>query len=220
MKLYGTLQFEAIALAMIAGYVDGYALRVFGIYVSFMSGNTTMSGLYTGEGKFAAVLPPALSIAGFLAGSFVGNWFVHSSIGYSRRLLFLAAAVLLACFVALNLHAYPRAYLSLPTLSLAMGLMNPAVSRVGREPISLTFVTGTLNKIGDHLALGVTHAPLQDAEGAWDTHFYRAALESGIWTGFLTGAVFSGVLSQRLGVVELVPAAVALVAFALVNRVH
>ena len=40
MNQSSTPRIEAISLAMIAGYVDGYALRVFGIYVSFMSGNT------------------------------------------------------------------------------------------------------------------------------------------------------------------------------------
>jgi uncharacterized membrane protein YoaK (UPF0700 family) len=100
-------------------------------------------------------------------------------------------------------------------LSLAMGMINPAVSRVGKEPVSLTFVTGTLNKIGDHLALGFHHAPLQDSEGPWDTHFYRAVLETSVWVGFLAGAILSGALSYRFGVMELIPATVALLCFAL-----
>lgn len=218
MKLSSTLRMEAIGLALVAGYVDGYALRVFGIYVSFMSGNTTVTGVNAGQGNFPLALPSALSIAGFLSGSFAGNWVVHSGIWYSRRLLFFAAAALLACFVILNLPTFRHANLSLPLLSLAMGMINPAVSCVGREPVSLTFVTGTLNKIGDHLALSVRHAPLPNAKGTWDTHFYRAVLEASVWTGFLTGAVLSGVLSHRLGVVEVVPAAIALIAFALIVR--
>lgn len=218
MKPSSTFRVEAISLAMIAGYVDGYALRVFGIYVSFMSGNTTLTGVNAGQGNFAAALPPALAIAGFVGGSFVGNWLVDSGVRYSRRLLLIAAAALVACFVVLNLHSFAQASLSLPILSLAMGMMNPAVSSVGREPVSLTFVTGTLNKIGDHLALGVRHAPLQDREGTWDTHFSRAALEAGVWAGFLAGAILSGVLSYRLGVVELVPACVALIGFGVFSR--
>ena len=35
----------AILLALIAGYLDGYGLLVLGTYVSFMSGNTTITGL-------------------------------------------------------------------------------------------------------------------------------------------------------------------------------
>jgi len=34
-------------------------------------------------------------------------------------------------------------------LNLAMGKMNPALSKVGAESVSLTFVAGTLNRIGE-----------------------------------------------------------------------
>jgi uncharacterized membrane protein YoaK (UPF0700 family) len=218
MNQSNTLRMEAISLALIAGYVDGYALRVFGIYVSFMSGNTTLTGVGVGQGQFIAALAPGLAIAGFVFGSFVGNWFVHSQVRRSRRLLFLASAVLIACFVVLSPHLSPDAKLSLPMLSIAMGMLNPAVTRVGSEPVSLTFVTGTLNKVGNHLALAARHAKLADAGGTWDTHFYRAALEASLWVGFLAGAILSGAASRRFGVVELIPASVALLAFGLVNH--
>jgi uncharacterized membrane protein YoaK (UPF0700 family) len=37
---------------------------------------------------------------------------------------------------------------SVPPFSLAMGMLNPALSKVGAESVSLTFVTGTLNRVG------------------------------------------------------------------------
>jgi uncharacterized membrane protein YoaK (UPF0700 family) len=212
------LRMQAISLAVVAGYVDGYALRVFGIYVSFMSGNTTLAGIESGQGHFLTALIPAMAIAGFVVGSFVGNWFVHSEVKHAPRLLFLASAVLIAGFIATNLHMSAHANLSLPMLSVAMGMLNPAVTRVGSEPVSLTFVTGTLNKIGNHFAMAVRHIRLSDAQGPWDTHFYRAALEASLWIGFLLGAILSGAASRHFGVVELIPASLALVAFALMNR--
>src|SRR5215471_5141945 len=218
MTLSSTLRIEAVSLAMIAGYVDGYALRVFGIYVSFMSGNTTLAGINAGQGLFFTALIPMLAIAGFVLGSFLGNWFVQAGVRQAQRVLFLAAAALIACFVVLNLHPSQNANLSLPILSMAMGLINPAVASVGREAINVTFVTGTLNKIGNHLALGVRHAQPANAEGKWDTHFYRAALEASLWLGFLTGAILSGAASSHFGVVELVPASLALIAFGLIPR--
>ena len=213
-----TLSIEAITLALVAGYVDGYALRVFGIYVSFMSGNTTMAGIESGQGHFLIALIPALAIAGFVLGSFVGNWFAHSQLRHSQRLLFIASAVLIAGFVVLNMHISGNANRSLPMLSVAMGMINPAVTRIGGEPVSLTFVTGTLNKMANHLALGVRRAGLPNAEGEWDTHFYRAALEASLWVGFLAGAILSGAASGHFGVLELVPASLALIAFGLGNR--
>jgi uncharacterized membrane protein YoaK (UPF0700 family) len=44
-------------------------------------------------------------------------------------------------------------------LSLAMGMMNNTLSPVGAEAVSLTFVTGDLNRIGSHLALAVKRRP-------------------------------------------------------------
>lgn len=126
--------------------------------------------------------------------------------------------MLIAGFIAANLHVSAHANLTLPIISVAMGMLNPAVSRVGTEPVSLTFVTGTLNKVGNHLALAARHAKLPKAEGPWDTHFYRAALEASLWLGFLAGAILSGAAARYFGVVELIPASVALIIFALITR--
>ena len=64
----------AICLALIAGYVDAYGVIALGAYVSFMSGNTTQTGLLTGQGKVVAALPSALAIVFFLAGVLAGTW--------------------------------------------------------------------------------------------------------------------------------------------------
>jgi uncharacterized membrane protein YoaK (UPF0700 family) len=218
MKQSGTLRIKAIALTMVAGYVDGYALRVFGIYVSFMSGNTTLAGTQLGQTHYLAALAPMLAIAGFLCGSFLGNWFTHSQMRHSQRALFLSAAALLACFLVLNLYAAATPNLGILVLSLAMGMINPAVTRIGSEPISLTFVTGTLNKIGNHLALAVRRTSLPDAQGAWDTHFHRAFLEASVWAGFLSGAVLSGLASRHYGVLGMLPASIVLLALALATH--
>jgi uncharacterized membrane protein YoaK (UPF0700 family) len=202
----------------VAGYVDGYALRVLNNYVAFMSGNTTFAGVMAGQGKLMAALPPSLAICGFVAGSFAGSWVSHSEYQYARRLLFAASAGLLAVSIVLNFHSSLNANPGLVMLSSAMGLLNPAVSRIGREPLSLTFVTGTLNKIGGHLALAARRERPTDSEGAGDTHLHRALLEGYIWAGFLAGAVLSGLAASRLGRLALVPACAALIVVALVSR--
>jgi uncharacterized membrane protein YoaK (UPF0700 family) len=208
----------AICLPLVAGYVDGHGLRLLNTYVSFMSGNTTFAGLKVGQGNFAAALPASLAIAGFLAGSFAGSWVSHSESQYARRLLFAASAGLLALFVILNFHSSLDANLGIVILSMAMGLLNPAVTRMGTEPQSLTFVTGTLNKIGGHLALAVRGERPADAEGSGDTHLRRALREGYIWTGFLAGAVFSGLATPRLGKFSLAPACVVLIVVAVVSH--
>jgi uncharacterized membrane protein YoaK (UPF0700 family) len=211
------LRAKATCLALVAGYVDGYALRVYGNYVSYMSGNTTLAGLNAGQGHLIAAVSPGFAIAGFLGGSFAGNWFAHSEIRSSQRLSFATAAILLASFIVLSLHTALSPIAATPILSFAMGMINPAVSRIGSEPVSLTFVTGTLNKIASHLALAVRHPRPADAEGPWDTHLYRAFLEASVWTGFLIGAILSGIVAPHFGVLKLVPALVAFTAFALLS---
>src|SRR5882672_4492934 len=86
----------AMCLALIAGYVDAYGLGVFGIYVSFMSGNTTQVGSMTGQGRLAAAVAPALAILFFVLGSCAGTYLTHSRVRNSRRLLFGVVAALLA----------------------------------------------------------------------------------------------------------------------------
>ena len=192
----------AIQLALIAGYVDAYGLLAYGTYVSFMSGNTTQTGSMTGQGKLLAALPSALAIMFFVAGSFAGTWLMHSKLRHSRQALLGWVAALLVVIIggtqldALGLHAD----ICIATLGLAMGLMNSTLSRIGAEPVNLTFVTGTLNKVGLHLALAVKRAPLPDAQGEWDTHLRRAGLMASVWAGFLIGAIVSGAATLYFGV--------------------
>src|SRR5438093_4619399 len=85
-----------IVLALIAGYLDGYGLLRLGVFVSFMSGNTTTTGLRSGQGSLHAALPSAIAIAFFFAGSFFGSLLTQSRLRYSHRLIFGLVASLLA----------------------------------------------------------------------------------------------------------------------------
>jgi uncharacterized membrane protein YoaK (UPF0700 family) len=206
----------AICLALIAGYVDAYGLRAFGTYVSFMSGNTTQTGSMIGQGYLVAALPSALAIVFFVAGSFAGTSLTHSGLRSSHQLLFGVVAALLAVTIGGMQLSSLDAKVGIATLSLAMGLMNTALSQIGSEPVNLTFVTGTLNKIGRHLALAVRRAPLPDAQGKWDTHLRRSGLMASVWAGFLTGAMVSGTATSYLGVWVLLAPVLMLLALALV----
>jgi len=207
----------AICLALIAGYVDACGIRTFGTYVSFMSGNTTQTGMMTGEGNLVAALPGALAIAFFVAGSFAGTWLTHSGLRQPRRVLFGVVGALLATTIGVMQPGSLDVKIGIATLSLAMGMMNNTLSRVGSEAVSLTFVTGDLNRIGSHLALSLKRAPLRDAQGPWDTHLRRARLLASAWAGFMTGAVLSGAARPYFGVWILLPPILILLALALFN---
>ncbi len=204
----------AILLAMIAGYVDGYGLFFLGNYVSFMSGNTTGTGLRIGQGHFHAAFPSAIAILFFVTGSFFANLLSQSRSRHSHRMIFSLVASGLATVTALEWGGLQNISLEIALLCLTMGMMNPALSKVGAESVSLTFVTGTLNRIGGHLASAAGRKPLQGALQG-DSHITRAGIEASIWCGFLSGAVLSGIAGSDLRTWALLPACAVLIALGL-----
>ena len=170
----------ATFLALIAGYLDGYGLLFLGTYVSFMSGNTTTTGLRGGQGNFDAALPAAIAIVFFVTGSFMGNLFTQSKLRHSHRVIFGVIAGLLAAVAGLEWHGLGNIASEIAVLSLAMGMMNPALIRIGAEAVSLTFVTGTLSRIGGHLAATAARKPLLDRQRADDCHLARARIDASL----------------------------------------
>jgi uncharacterized membrane protein YoaK (UPF0700 family) len=135
----------ATFLALMAGYVDGYGLLVLGTSVSFMSGNTTTVGLKSGQSIFRAALPSAIAVLFFVTGSFLGTLFSQAKLRHSHRLMFGVIAGMLATVAGLQQHGLWNGGAEIAILSVAMGMMNPALARVGGESVGLTFVTGTLS---------------------------------------------------------------------------
>jgi uncharacterized membrane protein YoaK (UPF0700 family) len=213
-----SLNAAAICLATVAGYTDGYGLRQFNTFISFMSGNTTIAGVSVGEQKFHAALPEAVAIIFFLVGTFLGHWILVGKYRNSHRIVLVTSAAFMAAFVILNLRVAFIAEIGIALLSASMGIMNPAVARIGAESVNVTFITGALNKIGNHLALAARGTTLPGAQGPRDTHLRRAGLEGGLWLAFFAGAAFAGVVTNRVAGFELVPAIGILLFFALVTR--
>ena len=208
----------AICLAMISGFLDAYGMITYRTYLSFMSGNTTQTGYEIGRGKFGAAVYSALAIVFFGGGSFAGALLAHSSVRRIRRLVLVVVAALLTLIVCFAQLGFLSDWVNIAMISFAMGAMNTALSRVGSQSVSLTFVTGTLSRIGMQLALAVSHAPLQDSQGTWDTHLHRTLLLAGIWAGFLAGALLSGAATPRFGVEALLFPVLALTALAAFDR--
>ena len=96
--------------------------------------------------------------------------------------------------------------------------MNNLLSRVGGQSVSVGFVTGSLSRLGSHLAQAVRRAPLSDALGPWDTHSRRALTLARVWAGFLAGALLSGAATPRFGAWVLVAPALVLAGMAAFDR--
>jgi uncharacterized membrane protein YoaK (UPF0700 family) len=208
----------AAALAMIAGFIDAYGIITYGVFVSFMSGNTTQTGYQAAEGLFGPASRAALAILFFVVGSFAGTFLVQAAGRLARRAVFGVVAATLAELVGLTHFGFLTVGFGIAIVSVAMGVMNSALSRVGAQSVSLTFVTGTLSRVGSHLAQAASHAPLTDAQGPWDTHLRRALMLSRIWAGFFAGAVLSGAATPLYGAWVLSAPALILAALAALDR--
>jgi uncharacterized membrane protein YoaK (UPF0700 family) len=208
----------AILLAMIAGYLDGYGLLFLGTYVSIMSGNTTNAGLRCGQGDFRAAFPFAVAITFFVTGSFLGNLLSQSRLRHSHRIMFGLIASEIAIVAVLQWSDLPSLYFEIALLALAMGMTNPALSKIGAESVSLTFVTGALSRAGGHLASAVGRKPLKGQQGPGDSHLVRAVIEASVWCGFLGGAVLSGIAGSNFRTWALSPPCVVMLALCMFSQ--
>jgi uncharacterized membrane protein YoaK (UPF0700 family) len=193
----------AALLAAIAGFIDAYGIIAYGVFVSFMSGNTTQTGYQAAEGEFGPASASALAILFFFVGTFAGAFLLEPVGRPARRLVFAFVAAILAAILAAIFGLTELGLLStsfgIAIVSFAMGVFNSALSRVGAQAVSLTFVTGTLSRVGSHLALATRRAPLADSQGPWDSRLRRAMILARVWAGFIAGAILAGAATPRFG---------------------
>lgn len=207
---------KALSRAMVSGYVDAYALLHFGVFVSFMTGNTTSGGVDAGQANLAAAGHSLLPIPCFVLGILAGTLLVRSDPARALRRSTAVVAAMLAVGVARAYFAWPG-WVGIVVLSSAMGILNTSLTRVGGQAVSLGFMTGDLNNLARHFAGAILRAPVEQAQSEGDTHWRRAALLGSLWAVFLAGAALGAVLGSRIGVWTLLPPTVGLLALALVE---
>jgi uncharacterized membrane protein YoaK (UPF0700 family) len=208
---------KAAGLALISGYVDSYALVKFGVYASFMTGNTTSGGVHVGEFDWAAARHSLLPIPMFLLGILAGTLLTQGDRRRALARLSVLVAAMLSIGVAAAYFAWPG-WMSIVILSFAMGLMNTSILQVGGQTVGIGYMTGDLNNLAQHIAMGIKSAPVAEARGSWDTHWRRASLLAGLWIAFLSGAVLGAAFGSRLAVWTLLVPAVMLLVLALAER--
>ncbi len=172
-----------LAIVALAGFVDALSFLQFkGLFVSFMSGNTTSLGVAAAKADGAKLHQLLLVISLFVGGVVLGT-LLHNRAGerWSTSLILSMVSMLLALA-----HAYPL--LAIEGLTLAMGILNASVHEVGGAKVSLTFVTGTLVKFGTGLA-----NLLSGRHESWDWLWQLT-----LWLGFLSGALAGAAALLRL----------------------
>lgn len=174
--------FLAVALAALAGFVDAIGfLYTGGFFTAFMTGNSTRMavGLFT-DGHIAAIA--ASMIATFVLGVVIGSVVGHFCPPRARLPLTIMGVVVLLA-IAAGLGMASMGALAVGFTLLAMGMENTVFQREGQVSIGLTYMTGTLVKLGQ--ALSRIHQSGQ--RWAWVPHLL-------LWAGLVSGAGF-GVLA-------------------------
>lgn len=142
----------ATGLAALAGFVDALGfLALGGVFVSFMSGNSTQFsvGIVSAHPIISALLPLGIIVM-FLLGVVLGKVIRHYSPRYpcTSLLGFMSACLILgAVFYQAGIP-----FLAAPFMTVAMGAANNVFIRQGEVTIGVTYMTGTLVKLGQHLA--------------------------------------------------------------------
>jgi uncharacterized membrane protein YoaK (UPF0700 family) len=145
----------ACALSALAGYVDGIGfLHLGGLFVSFMSGNSTRLGVFLAAAHWSDAAQAIGLIALFVIGAAAGSLIVFSRSVYCQCWILLAeGSLLVAAALSYTLGA-PS--LAIAAIVLAMGLENTVFQVEGGTGQGLTYMTGTLVKVGQLAAAALT----------------------------------------------------------------
>ncbi len=177
----------AFCLTGLAGFVDALGfLSLGGFFVSFMSGNTTrfaieLAGRHAGGIAVAATIL-GLFVRGVVCGSLAGHF------GHRRRKASVLAVVTAALLTSASLDSMGFSMAGAGVLALAMGAENGVFQRDGEVTIGLTYMTGTLVKMGQRIAGALLGGP----KLAFLRHFI-------LWLGLLSGAIAGALAYGRIG---------------------
>ncbi|MDJ0312419.1 YoaK family protein [Arthrobacter sp. H35-D1] len=171
----------AAVLASAAGFVDAVGfIHLGGYFVSFMSGNSTRGGTALAEGNWTGFALAFGLVAAFLAGV-VSAAILRRMVRSRKRMavLLYVTAALTSAVVLFDLGI--GGWLAPAIMALAMGAENVIFERDGEVSIGLTYMTGTLVKMGQHIANALTGGQ----KTLWVRYF-------ALWMALTSGSIMGG----------------------------
>jgi uncharacterized membrane protein YoaK (UPF0700 family) len=164
-------------LSTLAGYVDGIGfLHLGGMFVSFMSGNSTRLGVDLAEAQWSKAAEAGGLIALFVAGAAAGSLIVTGRGARVQGWVLLSETLLLAA--AALCYELGFSNVAVVAMVLAMGMENAVFQIHGGAGLGLTYVTGALVKVGQLVAAALTGGP----RWGWLPNLL-------LWAGLVAGAV-------------------------------
>jgi uncharacterized membrane protein YoaK (UPF0700 family) len=166
----------ACALSAMAGYVDGIGfLHLGGLFVSFMSGNSTRLGVSLAQANWSSAVEAIGLILLFVTGAACGSLIVLGRGANRQPWVLLVEAMLLA--LAALCYAFGLSNVAVAAMVFAMGLENAVFQIDGGAGLGLTYVTGALVKVGQFAAAALTGG----ARWAWLPNLL-------LWAALVAGA--------------------------------
>lgn len=196
----------AASLSALAGYVDAVGfLGTGGFFVSFMSGNSTRLGVGLSQ-HLAFAVTAAAFVGAFVAGVASTALIVGRMPLRRARIVLLIVAAALAIAAAIA----PRApgLMTFALVAFAMGAVNLMFEADGEVRVGLTYMTGTLVKLGQRIGVALSGGD------RWGWLPYLM-----LWASLIAGGAVGGLAWLHLGLAALWPAALyALLLAALVGK--
>jgi uncharacterized membrane protein YoaK (UPF0700 family) len=177
-----------------------------GYFVSFMSGNSTRSGAELARGNFSAwamATAPVICLSCVAAATLASN--VPSVHRRGAVLSVFSFFLLAAALTALG----PASFFTALLLSTSMGAINATYTRRGEVSVGLTYMTGELVNMGQHLAAALVGGP------KWARLPYGA-----LWIMITIGSFVGALVYLRLGLLGLWIAVAALLVWTVVAFVR
>lgn len=180
----------AVALAFVSGFIDSLGFMYLGgVFLSFMSGNTTRFATATVESNWHLAALSGSCILLFLVGVINGaathrlvtrRWDIYRA----REVVLFNVALLAALSGALTLAGLDR--IAVLVLSITVGTMNSVFERNGEVSVPLTYMTGTLVKMGQRF----TDTFFGGAHRTWMYHML-------LWLSLAFGAIIGALAFAR-----------------------
>jgi uncharacterized membrane protein YoaK (UPF0700 family) len=167
----------ACALSAMAGYVDSIGfLHLGGLFVSFMSGNSTRLGVSLAQAHWSNAAEAMGLILLFVTGAACGSLIVLGRGANRQPWVLLVEALLLA--LAALCYSFNLPNVAVAAIVLAMGLENAVFQIDGGAGLGLTYITGALVKVGQLVAAALTGGERWD----WAPNLL-------LWAALVAGAV-------------------------------
>lgn len=164
----------ACLLSALAGFVDAVGfIRTGGFFVSFMSGNSTRLGIGLASSLQSAAIAGGIVLAflvGVICGSLVGD---RADRRRAPAVLFLVSALLAGSAASTSIVMVSVAF-----LAAAMGAENAVFERGGDVRLGVTYMTGSLVRVGS----GIAAALAGRGQNGWAGYLL-------LWVAFVGGVV-------------------------------